>query len=155
MNLVTDNVLNREHILVASETINFAFTDGAKKIKFSDTDVIKDAFIIGLAIRKQNAGGTKVDYDGIALANDATIARSFLVLKKSDDLVQQIPLEFFLFDSMVHGPGQYAQLILPEGFKEASCEILIVGGSVGAGSFEFTFFHAPYDNCKLIVDKNY
>lgn len=128
-----------------NETISVPVSAG-KVVAFPSSIEIAGKTLKGIALRKQNAGGTAKNKDGKGLANDAVLDTSFLTLKSEGGkaTVQSIPLTYIAYsDSM------FTCIQVPN-FSPNNSEILFSDSTLSAENtkvVEITFFYDCPNAC--------
>lgn len=146
------NIRDRENNFTDIIWYPISVPANSKSITLSDMDRVKSKFIYGIAIRMQanELGVTRWSKNGNALLSRNEMAKGHINLKKGSDVISDAPLEHFGFDPNTHSPGEFAQIILPEGFDPSSSTIKFPTGAVTTGGdIEIGFiFHEP-NKCVL------
>lgn len=75
-------------------------------------------------VRRPKDGVTSYSKNGNALASAAVLASAYLTLTQNNkDYISDEPLENYVLDTYVTGPGQFRQLWLDDGFDPSKSHV--------------------------------
>lgn len=118
-----------------------------------NNDDVKDAYIIGLLLRRKtlNSNAPKTGCGKCRLINEQAFLSGKITIKDETGLpIKNVPIERYGYDNHTHGPGEYAQVVLPYGFDPTESKISFPDGSLLEDDecIEIGFIYIGKDDCK-------
>lgn len=144
-------LLQKEYPVPYSVTCEIVMKQGQTRYKLPNSNFLQDKLILGLVIRSQTNPKTRKSREGRVLVSNAVIGNSFISLSHgSVNVLDEHPLDHFLFDPANGTPGEYTQLVFDQFVPEKSY-INIVDPSVITPdeSIELTWIYAHSTCVKL------
>ena len=149
-NITTFDPLNRERPIPLAKSIRRKIASTSNpNFMFTADDDLKDAVILGFAIRRDSA--SRLSADGNDLLNDTLLNKGFLSIKAGGhDDIFQVPLEWFIYDPDVNAPGTYGQLMIEKWELEKSGVLFAsAAGAILDEDFEMTVVYIKRSQCDL------
>lgn len=142
--------------MCGSQPIKFNVTEsvttnaGKQKYSLKAWTKIKDHAhkVIGLFVRKQNGASTRYSMNGNKLLNNNSLAACYLQIKQnSSDAIFDYPLENFVHESGVNGPGEYASVKFENGIDVSGSFIVINNGAAIVNNEDIEIVFIVQDLC--------